>query len=183
VTSERELKIAVADPSALRRRVEAEGGRLLHDESFEDNEIWDRGGELRAAGRLLRLRRDGRGARLTFKGPATYEGTLKVRDEHETAVAEPECLAAILRALGFEPVRRYQKYRQEWSLGEVVVALDRTPLGHFVEFEGAEAAEAARRCGCDPDAALLHDYLTLWAAHRESHPDAPSDMVFEAADG
>jgi adenylate cyclase class 2 len=167
----------------LRRRLEAEGARLLHAESFEDNEIWDRGDELRAAGRLLRLRRDGRGARLTFKGPATYEGRLKVRDEHETAVEDAESLERILGALGYSPVRRYQKYREEWALGGVLVALDRTPLGWFVEFEGEAAVAAAERCGCDARGALLHDYLTLWTAHRQTHPGAPADMVFGGEDG
>jgi adenylate cyclase class 2 len=178
VTSERELKIAVDDPADLRRRLHTAGARLRHAESFEDNEIWDRAGELRAAGCLLRLRRDGHGARLTFKGPATFDGALKIRDEHETAVGDADRLAQILAALGYAPVRRYQKYREEWALGDVVVAVDRTPLGWFVEFEGEEAAAAAAHCGCDPEQALLHDYLTLWAAHRRSHPAAPADMVF-----
>lgn len=182
MASEREVKIAVTDRAAMRRRLQAEGARLLHAETFEDNEIWDRGGELRAAGCLLRLRRDGHGARLTFKGPATYEGSLKIRDEHETAVADAARLGDILAALGYSPVRRYQKYREEWTLDDVIVAVDRTPLGCFVEFEGETAAAVAVRCGCDPAHALRHDYMTLWAEHRAAHPAAPADMVFGGED-
>ncbi|MDH3402939.1 MAG: class IV adenylate cyclase [Acidobacteriota bacterium] len=183
MSSERELKIAVGDPAALRRRLQGLGARLLHAEGFEDNLVWDRGGELRAAGCLLRLREDGRGARLTFKGPASFEDGVKVRAEHETAIGDPASAAAILRALGYEQVRRYQKYREEWRLAEVTVALDRTPIGDFAEFEGGGAAAVAARCGCPPSTALAADYLALYEAFRQRHPDAPEDMVFARREG
>ena len=43
---------------------------------------------------------------------------------------------AILRALGFEPTFRYEKYRAEWSDGTGHVVLDETPIGNFGEIEG-----------------------------------------------
>ena len=178
MSSERELKIAVPDPAALRRRLRAGGATLLHDEGFEDNFVWDRGGELRAAGCLLRLRNDDRGTRLTFKGPASFEGAVKVRAEHETSVGNAESVRALLEALGYEVVRRYQKYREEWRLGQVIVALDRTPMGDFVEFEGPQASQVAAACGCSPATALEDDYLTLYETFRQSRPAAPADMVF-----
>lgn len=178
MTSERELKLALADRAALRERLRAAGARVLHAEAFEDNALWDKDGALRAAGCLLRLRRDSRGARLTYKGPATFEEGVKVRLEHETTVGDAARLEAILGALGYAPVRRYQKYREEWQLDHVVIAVDRTPIGDFVEFEGGDAKRAAERCGCDPKAALTADYLTLYAAYRERHPEAPPEMVF-----
>lgn len=182
MTSERELKLVLDDRAALRERLQSEGARRLHDENFEDNTLWDREGALRAAGCLLRLRRDGRGTRLTFKGPAAFEEGVKVRTEHETAVDDEDNLAAILAALGYAPARRYQKYREEWQLAGVVVALDRTPIGDYVEFEGDAASAVAARCGCDPATALAADYLALYDAYRASRADAPSDMLFPAAE-
>ena len=182
MSSERELKIAVQDLAALRRRLQAQGAALLHDQSFEDNLVWDREDELRAAGCLLRLREDGRGTRLTFKGPASFEGPIKVRDEHETSVGEAGSMLALLEALGFEVVRRYQKYREEWRLGDVVVALDTTPMGDFAEFEGARASAAAEACGCSVATALEGDYLALYDAFRQTRPTAPADMVFASAE-
>ena len=182
MTSERELKLVLDDRAELRNRLEAEGARRLHAESFEDNTLWDRDGELRDAGSLLRLRRDGHGVRLTFKGPADFEDGVKVRAEHETAVEDESSMRRVLAALGYAPARRYQKYREEWSLDGVVIALDRTPIGDYVEFEGDAATEVATRCGCNPGTALEADYLGLYDAHRERHPEAPSDMLFDVKD-
>jgi len=135
----------------------------------------------RAAGELLRLRTDGHGVRLTYKGPPSYEDGVKVRTELETTVASAASLEAILTALGYSCVRRYQKYREEWQLDGVIVALDRTPMGTFVEFEGEGAVEVALRCECDLAEALEADYLALYDAFRRRHPAAPADMVFDTA--
>ncbi|MCZ6726535.1 MAG: class IV adenylate cyclase [Acidobacteria bacterium] len=181
MASERELKLAVDDMAQLRQRLRACGATTLHEESFEDNQVWDRRGELHAAGELLRLRTDGHGVRLTYKGPPSYEDGVKVRTELETTVASAASLEAILTALGYTCVRRYQKYREEWQLDGVIVALDRTPMGTFVEFEGEGAVEVALRCECDLAEALEADYLALYDAFRRRHPAAPADMVFDTA--
>lgn len=180
MTRERELKLALDDRAALRERLRSEGALRLHAENFEHNTLWDRDEHLRAAGSILRVRRDGQGIRLTFKGPASFEDRVKVRTEHETRVESEASLEEILRALGYAPVRQYQKYREEWRLDGVVIALDRTPIGDFVEFEGDLASSVALRCGCDPATALEQSYLALYETHRASHPEAPTEMVFAA---
>lgn len=178
MSDERELKFAVDDLTALRQRLRAAGATELHAESFETNELWDREGELRAGGSLLRLRTDGAGCRVTFKGPPRFDKGVKVRIEHETAIASSKRMAAVLAALGYSPVYRYEKYRAEWQLGDVVVALDRTPMGDFAEFEGPAAAAAAGAAGCAPETALEEDYLGLYESWRREHPNAPEFMVF-----
>jgi adenylate cyclase class 2 len=175
---ERELKFAAADHDALRRRLEELGARRVSDYDFEDNRVFDRRGELKDSRSVLRLRTDRKGNRLTFKGPPSFEQGVKVRLELESRVEEAEQVAAILGRLGFEAVTRYQKRRQTWQLGEVMVALDRTPIGDFAEFEGGKASAVARACGLDPDVAEERSYLELYRDWRRHHPDASSDMVF-----
>jgi hypothetical protein len=75
-------------------------------------------------------------------------------------------------------VTRYQKYREEWRLGALTVALDHTPVGDFVEFEGGGAEKVATRCGFALADAERRSYLRLYRDHRAEHPDAPPDMVF-----
>jgi len=174
---ERELKFS-ANLSELRERLlelEAERGSAS---AFEDNLVLDRGQALRKKGCLLRLRTDRHGARLTFKGPATFEDGVKVREERETRVDSSEAIRHILESAGFTAVAQYQKYREEWRLGSIVVALDHTPIGDFVEFEGEGSAKVAQRCGLDPAAAEPRSYLEIYADYRKEHPDAPDDMVF-----
>lgn len=176
---ERELKFADVDHEALRDRLRALEAEPKGPKSFEDNWIYDRDGELQESSRLLRLRVDRRGARVTFKGPASYDGRVKVRQEIETAVADLEQMRSLLEALGYELVRRYQKYREEWELGSIVIAIDHTPIGDFAEFEGEGCETVARRCGLDAANAERRNYLRLYADYLEEHPDAPRDMVFE----
>jgi adenylate cyclase class 2 len=175
--TERELKFGDADLDAVRRRLRRLGAVRTSEPSREDNRIFDRGGELRARGEVLRLREDGRGVRLTWKGPPRFEAEVKVREEREIGVSDATEAAALLERLGFEVVRRYQKEREEWRLGGCDVALDRTPLGDFVELEGEDAAEQARRCGFETAAAERRSYLELWDEHRRQKPDVPPDML------
>lgn len=175
---ERELKFRCSDLNELRDRLQEADAERLCAAALEDNLVWDRAGELAASGRLLRLRVDGHGARLTYKGPPAYEDGVKIREEIETAVEEPFELQAILENLGFQKSQRYQKHREEWRFGGVVVCLDRTPIGDFVEFEGHAAAKLARRFGFDPETAESRSYLEIYRDHRRQDPTAPEEMVF-----
>jgi predicted adenylyl cyclase CyaB len=188
---EREIKVQVGDLEPVRQRLLELGAALDQPACLERNWVLDRRGslpaagvELLATGQLLRLREDGRGACLTYKGPARFEGgsgTVRVRAEREVALSDAGEALAILLALGYEVVRRYEKQREEWILEgvvEAVVALDDTPLGAFVEVEGAEAEDVARELGLDPARAVRRSYLALWEEHRRSHPEAGRDMVF-----
>ncbi|MDH3743896.1 MAG: class IV adenylate cyclase [Acidobacteriota bacterium] len=175
---ERELKFHCPDLNTLRERLVGADAERVAPSSLEDNLIFDRGLELVESGRILRLRRDGSGARLTYKGPATYEGGVKVRKEQETRVADAEAVEQILTSLGYEVTGRYQKHREEWAVGGVLVALDHTPIGDFTEFEGDGAETLAARFGFPAEGAERRNYLELYADHRKDNPAAPEDMVF-----
>ena len=175
---ERELKFPCSDLNELRERLQAAEAERLCSSALEDNLIWDRDGELVESGCLLRLRFDSHGARLTYKGPPTYEDGLKIREEIETGVEKPAELQAILENLGYEQIQQYQKYREEWRLGGVIICLDRTPIGDFVEFEGDAASRLAERFGLDPKEAELRSYLKLYEDYRKTEPTAPEEMVF-----
>lgn len=177
-TTERELKFAGVDHEALRARLRELEAEPQGPPALEDNLLFDRDGELEGAEKLLRLRSDRRGARLAFKGPPSYEGHLKVRRELETTVGDLDTTRALLEALGYERVQRYQKYREEWLLGSIVIALDHTPIGDFAEFEGVDCERVARRCGFEAEDAERRNYLRLYRDYREEHPEADPEMIF-----
>ena len=176
---ERELKFAEVDHDALRERLQSLEAEPQGPRRLEDNWVFDRKTELVDSGSLLRLREDRSGSRITFKGPATYEGSVKVRTEVETLVDDVEAMRSILELLEYRQIYRYQKYREEWHLGSIIISLDHTPIGDFAEFEGEGCEIVARRFGLEPEAAERRNYLRLYADYRREHPDAPEDMIFK----
>ncbi|MEM7481149.1 MAG: class IV adenylate cyclase [Acidobacteriota bacterium] len=176
---ERELKFRDVSLDELRDRLQELEAERIGPGILEDNVIFDRDGHLKDASCVLRLRKDGKGAHLTFKGPATFEGRTKIRDEHETTIGDPKAARRLFESLGYQAVKRYQKVRETWQLGGVTIALDHTPIGDFAEFEGDGAETVAKRCDLDPETAERRSYLRLYADHLKAHPDAPPDMVFE----
>ncbi len=175
---EREIKFHSDDLAALRERLGELEAERVGPAGFEDNWILDRGNELLAQGRILRLRADGTRSHLTFKGPMHLEGKLKVREELEIGIESAEEARALFEQLGYEVVRRYQKVREEWQLGGVTISLDHTPIGDFAEFEGDGAETVARRCGFDPRKGEARSYLRLYQDYLEEHPEAPPEMIF-----
>ena len=179
---EQEMKFRVPSLAEVGTRLRNIGGLRLSPGLLEDNRVLDSVDfSLAGSGRLLRLRRWGERTVLTYKGPATMVDGVKSREEHEVELDDADRALRLFAALGFRPVRRYQKRRETWRLGDVEVALDETPMGCFVEVEGEAALlpGAAEALGLDPATALAGTYLELWRRHRERHPGAPEDMVFQ----
>jgi adenylate cyclase class 2 len=109
---------------------------------------------------------------------------MKLREEVETVVGSADTLIRVFAELGFEPRFRYQKYRTELALADVVVAIDETPIGVFVELEGAEASitDAARRMGRTADDYVRASYRRLFLESRASDGVAAADagdMIFD----
>jgi adenylate cyclase class 2 len=184
---EREIKVRVEDAPGLRELLQAEGAELEEALSLEDDRLFDdENGSLAASDQVLRLRRKGAEhgtgrAILTYKGAATVEDGARVREEIETLVGEPEELVAILQRLGFAKTFRYQKRRELLRLGGALLALDETPLGHFLEIEGSAAAisDVAERLGLRREDFLSDSYPSLW---RREHGEPTKDMVFDESD-
>jgi len=136
-----EVKLAFDSLQDARDAIERAGATPSGPRAFEDNVLFDLAdGSLARTGRMLRLRRVGGGALLTFKGPVAGEHRYKVREEAEVTVADAEETVRVLEGAGFRSCYRYQKYRTPFELHGVHLALDETPLGTFVELEGAPEA-------------------------------------------
>ena len=184
MATESEIKVPVSDLETVRRRLPEIGARRLHGHLRERNLLFDTAGEgLRTTDRVLRLRQIGDRHLLTLKGPPTYRGPLKEREELEVEVGGWESTVALLEGLGYRAVVLYEKDRESWQLDRVTIALDHTPMGDFVEIEGPEERlhAVAAALGVDPGLAVRGSYVSLWQEHRRRHPELclPPDMVFE----
>ena len=91
---------------------------------------------------------------LTFKGPV-QPSAMKLREELETAVGDGTLMLRLLEELGFRVWFRYQKYREEFALDDVIVAVDETPVGTYVEIEGGERGIATATEALGRDAVRL----------------------------
>jgi adenylate cyclase class 2 len=167
-------------------------------------------GGLAKHGQLLRIRIETPEARgktkkghakhrvvLTFKRPivrpATGDGAEvshglhKVREEIEVEVAEAAKLAEIFEGLGMSGWFRYEKYRttfqlpasKTWARG-LLIELDETPIGTFVELEGPAPAidRAAEELGYSKRDYVSKNYLVLYMEECRRKGEQPRHMVF-----
>jgi adenylate cyclase class 2 len=184
MAQEIEVKFALADRNELIRRLHEIGGTRLYPETFEDNIVLDRRGELRTRGSLLRVRKFGRYSLATYKGPMSIEGGIKSREEVQTGVESFEFAIQLFDSLGFKPVFRYQKYREVWRVRDVEVVVDRTPIGTYFEIEGPVdlIRQVAADLGMHMDQAIRLSYADLYRQHRRTRADLPENMVFAPED-
>ena len=179
-----EVKFPLRDRQALARRLRELGAEKLYPETFEDNIVLDRRGELRTRGALLRVRKFGKYSLATYKGPMSIEGGIKSREEVQTGVESFELAISLFDSLGFKPVFRYQKFREVWRLREVEVVIDRTPIGEYFEIEGSvdTIRSVAADLGMNMDSAIRLSYADLYRQARRTRADLPEHMVFAAQD-
>ncbi|MCC7126277.1 MAG: class IV adenylate cyclase [Acidobacteria bacterium] len=182
---EREVKLPFPSVAAARAAIAGIGAAPLHTRRLQQDALLDTDErQLRAARSALRLRREGHESRVTFKGPPE-PGVMKVREELETTVGDAEVMQTVLEAVGFHVWFRYEKYREEFALPRVVIALDETPIGVFVEIEGAEADidAVARALGRGRDDYLTDSYRALFDKYKATHGKSPADMTFASIAG
>jgi adenylate cyclase, class 2 len=178
---EREIKLKFASADEARAAVIAAGctprlGRRLQADALLDTDDE----QLRRRRCVLRVRVENGKSRLTFKGPV-QPSTMKLREEQETLVGDGEVLLKIFEELGLHIWFRYEKYREEFSHDDVIVAIDETPVGVFVEIEGGEQGieAAAAALGRSPADYIVDSYRSVFLQYREACGLTTSDMVFE----
>jgi adenylate cyclase class 2 len=180
---EREVKLRADSCAEARGAIEAAGGRPLRERRLQSDAVLDTAhGDLRTSQCALRVRVEPGRCFLTFKGPP-QPSVMKLREELETEAGDATVMFAILERLGYRVQFRYQKFREEFRLGEVIVAVDDTPIGAFIEIEGREeaVASAAVALGYGPADYIVDSYRTLYVARCVERGVEVGDMVFEGA--
>lgn len=184
-----EIKLKVASLQEGLDRIALLPAELEGAPLFEDNEVYDTAtGSLAATETLLRLRVvAGRGTvTLKEKVPGNTQRA-KVRSETETSVESHDAIRAVFAAVGLKRVYRYQKYRSyhAWkdpSTGrQLMISLDHTPIGVFLELEGEQESidRAASTMGFALGDYILDDYRSLHKAFVAKSGQPFGDMVFE----
>jgi len=180
-----EIKLAVHDPDAIRRRLAELGFRRVSRRSFERNTLFDFADQrLRKADSLLRLRWQGKRSLLTFKGPRAGDDRFKERPEIETDAKDGWDAERILKALGLCASFRYEKwrtvYRRRDDPEHAEVTYDETPIGTYLELEGPKRwiDAVARGLGLGRGDYITASYGQLYLEWCQAQGKPPSDMVF-----
>ena len=177
---EREVKLPYDSPSAARQAVVSIGAKPLRPRRLQSDFLLDR--ELKPLSKhmnTLRIRLDGDHSYVTFKGKPRL-GLTKSREELEALVDDGSTLLLLFERLGFHIWFRYQKYREEFRYGALVIAIDESPIGTFIELEGSEndilaTATALKRRSVD---FILDSYLTLFRQHCSDTGSTTTHMLF-----
>jgi adenylate cyclase class 2 len=177
-----EIKFRVDNERALTRKLRDAGFRLDTKRTHEMNTLYDLRGEvLRNRKELLRLRQYGSAWTLTHKSKGKI-ATHSSREELETSVDDGKKMVLILRALGYSPSFRYEKYRAEWTDGKGQVVVDETPIGNFCEIEGPSRwiDAVAKKLRVDKKDYITTNYAGLFAEWKTRTKSSAEEMTFKA---
>jgi adenylate cyclase class 2 len=177
-----EVKLRIDNLNALKHRLREIGFRIETPRTHEMNTLYDLPGEiLRNRKELLRLRQYGKEWTFTHKSGSKI-GRHSSRQELEIAVSDGKIMEAILRALGYTPSFRYEKFRAEWTDGKGQVVVDETPIGNFCEIEGAPRwiDTTAKRLGVERGQYIMKNYATLFAEWKQENGSRVTEMTFRA---
>lgn len=202
-----EIKLRVKDLRGLQRALRRLGAHAVPGKGarvHEFNILFDTPGKnLAGQEHLLRIRTETpetskarhtenkpAQARVTFKRPVQHSnsrGRHKVREEMETRVEDGDALRQILEALGYRSWFRYEKFRttlalpkrKRWAKG-LLIELDETPLGRFVELEGPPRAIdwVAGELGYSKSDYIVANYWELYREECRQRGETPRNMVF-----
>lgn len=180
-TLEREIKLRFDSVDEARAAIVAAGATPMHGRRLQEDALLDTEmEELRRRRCVLRVRIENGKSRLTFKGPV-QPSAMKLREESETVVGDGEMLLRVFEELGLHIWFRYEKYREEFAYEDLIVAIDETPVGVFVEIEGSEAgiASMAAKLGRTSSDYIVDSYRSLFLQHRERLGLIGPDMLFD----
>lgn len=174
-----EIKIKIDQIDAFRKQLLLLKFHLSEKEYFESNMVFDTPAQkLRKSDSLLRLRKKKNSTILTLKKKVisrNSDSDYKIRNEIESVVSNGENIQKILFAMGYEIFFIYEKYREVYRKNNVIVTLDRTPIGDFIEIEGDRDRidEIARLMGFKKKEYIVDSYYALF---RKQNPTG--HMVF-----
>ena len=136
---EKKYRLTARQRDDVVQRLREVGAEFRGDE-FEENTIY---GGLKRENSVLRLRRVGDRALLTYKERLPQSSAIKQNIEEETAVGDADTMDAILKRLGFTPALVYEKRRQTWVYRDTEIVIDELSFGLFMEIEGEGAQISA----------------------------------------
>ena len=181
-----EVKFLLKDLTALIQKIDQLDLSCTQKRVHEFNLRYDLpDGRLVTKKQVLRLRQDTQ-ALLTFKGPGVLDEGVLLRKEIEVSVSDFDTARRLLEALGYQVIMMYEKYRANYLMDGVILSVDETPFGLFIELEGespAQVKSAASLLGLDWRQRINLSYSALLDQYNKNTKNVIRDLTFEAFEG
>ena len=116
-------------------------------------------------------------------GPPRQASELKLREEIEITIDNPDAARELLGALGFIEVLRFGKRRESWQFNDCQIELDQLPhLGCYVEIEGpneAQVREVTKVLDMNDKQHIPSSYIALLVKYCQDHGLQSSHITFD----
>lgn len=120
-----EAKVLEIDSTEIKSKLEALGAQFDFEEEFFAIYYDDAASRLAAQQQVLRIRKEGKDLRMTFKAPhADTQAGIRTREELEVSFEDFEMMRLILRRLGYMEYLKMRKIRTQYSIGKVHIVID-----------------------------------------------------------
>jgi adenylate cyclase, class 2 len=190
-TLEQEVKFYLAAPDEIRKHLARLGAETYQGRVLETNIRYDSpDGALTRQGKVLRLRKTSH-CILTYKQPESATDSANrtpARRHLETEIILDDWapIEHILSGLGFQPIIRYEKYREVFRLQSTLIMLDQLPFGNFVELEGQnleELRQTAEQLGMEWNLALQTSYMGIFLMLKKAYKLNSLEATFQTFSG
>jgi len=161
-----EVKIQIKNPKEMAHKIVEQGAQLVRERYFEENSLYDFSDlTLTKKQQAFRLRKIKKKAYLTFKGSPQKSRQFKIREEYETEVKNVNQIKKIIKSLGLVPKFQYDKFRTVFKKKKLIICLDETPVGNFIELEGEQShiVRFASSLGFSRTDFLKKSYIDLYS--------------------
>jgi adenylate cyclase class IV len=185
LATELELKAVVADPAALRQKLDEAGGVLRFHGMMRDRRL-DKGSELTGRDQVLRVRlwadEDGSQplAEVAWKGPTSVSPAgYKHREELEFNLDDGFAALRVLEMLGYVVVEAIDRYVEVFELDGTVARIEWFPrMDVLVEIEGApDGIEQVIALSGLPRESCLPDSLAAFSQRYSARTGRPAILA------
>ncbi len=120
-----EAKVLEIDPETIITKLQNLGAAFDFEDEFFAIYFDDATGRLGGQHQVLRIRKEGKDVRLTFKAPhADTQSGIRSREELELPIGDFEMMRLILQRLGYVEYLKMRKIRTQYSLDGVHIVID-----------------------------------------------------------
>ena len=164
---ETEIKIKIDNVNNIIERIEKLGGVFVKDVEQVMHGLFLPKCENIKTGIFPRIRTEDNRTTLTVKVRKTQSSHYFKRDEYTVDINDEKTGLEIMKILGYSLVRTIRKNRKEWKFNKVILSLDTTYFGTFLEIEGKEESieRVISDLGLEKEARITKSYLYLEDTH------------------